>query len=76
MLAEADLCDDVDALRALVLDQSRRIDALQSAQAEVERLKAIHGINPHQWLTATLSSLAEGHMANRVGELMTWIIVA
>ncbi len=41
MLAEADLPDDVDALRALVLDQSRRIDALQSAQAEVERLKAI-----------------------------------
>jgi len=41
MLAEADLPDDVDALRALVLDQSRPIDALQSAQAEVERLKAI-----------------------------------
>jgi transposase len=41
MLAEADLPDDVDALRALVLEQSRQIDALQSAQAEVERLKAI-----------------------------------
>ncbi|VWX53252.1 hypothetical protein NOVOSPHI9U_420495 [Novosphingobium sp. 9U] len=36
----------------------------------------LNGINPHQWLTATLSSLAEGHMANRVGELMPWITVA
>lgn len=41
MLVEADLPNDVDALRALVLDQSRQIDALRSAQAEVERLKAI-----------------------------------
>jgi len=28
------------------------------------------GINPHTWLTATLTSLANGHPASRVGELM------
>lgn len=38
MLLEADLPDDVDALRALVLEQARK---LESADAEVERLKAI-----------------------------------
>lgn len=38
MLMEADLPDDVDALRALVLDQARK---LESADAEVERLRAI-----------------------------------
>lgn len=41
MLMEADLPDDVDALRALVLEQARQIDALKDAQAEVERLQAI-----------------------------------
>ena len=38
MLVEADLPDDVDALRALVLEQARK---LESAGAEVERLRAI-----------------------------------
>ena len=38
MLVEADLPDDVDALRALVLEQARK---LESADAEVERLRAI-----------------------------------
>jgi transposase len=38
MLMEADLPDDVDALRALVLQQARK---LESADAEVERLRAI-----------------------------------
>ena len=38
MLVEADLPDDVDALRALVLEQARK---LESADAEVERLRTI-----------------------------------
>lgn len=41
MLMEADLPSDVEALRALVLKQSRELDALTAFQAEVERLKAI-----------------------------------
>ena len=45
MLIEADLPDDVDALRALVLEQAHELDALKAAQAsanaEVERLEAI-----------------------------------
>lgn len=41
MLMEADLPDDVDALRALVLEQAREIDVMKAFQAEVERLKAI-----------------------------------
>jgi transposase len=38
MLLEADLPDDVDALRALVLEQARKLD---NADAEVERLRAV-----------------------------------
>lgn len=38
---EADLPSDVEALRALVLQQARELDALKLFQAEVERLKAI-----------------------------------
>src|SRR3546814_19596270 len=38
MLMEADLPDDVDALRALVLEQAHK---LESADAEAERLRAI-----------------------------------
>jgi transposase len=34
------------------------------------------GINPHEWLTDTLTKLAGGHPANRVGELMPWTSVA
>jgi transposase len=41
MLMEADIPDDVAALRALVLEQARELDALQVFRAEVERLKAI-----------------------------------
>lgn len=41
MLMEADLPDDVQALRALVLEQARELDALKVFQAEIERLKAI-----------------------------------
>ena len=41
MLIEADLPDDVDTLRAMVVEQSRRIDVLEGAEAEVERLRAI-----------------------------------
>lgn len=33
------------------------------------------GINPHEWLTDTLTKLASGHPANRVGELMSWTAV-
>ncbi len=35
----------------------------------------LSGINPHTWLTETLAKLANGHQANRVGELMPWIAV-
>jgi transposase len=41
MLMEAELPDDVDALRALVLEQARELDVLKAFQAEVERLRAI-----------------------------------
>ncbi|MBV2204159.1 MAG: IS66 family transposase [Pseudomonas sp.] len=41
MLMEADLPDDVEALRALVLKQARELDAFKDFKAEVERLKAI-----------------------------------
>lgn len=33
-------------------------------------------INPNDWLTQTLTALANGHPANRVHELMPWIAVA
>lgn len=33
------------------------------------------GINPHTWLTKTLTKLANGHPANNVGELMPWTAV-
>ena len=36
----------------------------------------ISGINPHAWLTETLTKLATGHPANAVGELMPWTAVA
>jgi len=32
----------------------------------------LNGVNPHTWLTATLSKLAAGHPATRVAELMSW----
>ena len=33
------------------------------------------GINPHDWLSQTLTALANGYPANRVHELMPWIDV-
>lgn len=41
----------------------------------IEKCK-ISGINPHVWLTDTLTRLAAGHPANAVGELMPWTAVA
>ena len=45
MLLEADLPDDVDGLRALVLEQARALadlsDAKSKADARIERLQAI-----------------------------------
>ncbi|MCG6119865.1 MAG: IS66 family transposase, partial [Blastomonas sp.] len=35
----------------------------------------ITGINPHAWLTETLTKLADGHPANSVGDLMPWLDV-
>lgn len=35
----------------------------------------IADINPHTWLTDTLTKLAKGHPANSVGELMPWVNV-
>jgi transposase len=35
----------------------------------------LSGINPHQWLTDTLTKLAHGHPANSVGNLMPWTAV-
>lgn len=39
MLLEADLPDDVDALRALVLEQAHELDLLKVFRAENERLQ-------------------------------------
>lgn len=36
----------------------------------------LSSINPHSWLTETLTRLANGHPANRVSELMPWTAVA
>ena len=36
----------------------------------------LNAINPHQWLAATLSKLANGHPANSVAHLMPWTAVA
>jgi transposase len=36
----------------------------------------LSAINPHDWLTQTLTALANGHPANRVHELMPWTAVA
>ena len=36
----------------------------------------LSGINPHTWLTTTLTKRANGHHANAVGKLMPWIAVA
>jgi transposase len=36
----------------------------------------LNAINPHTWLTETLTSLANGYRANRVGELMPWTAVS
>ena len=50
MLMEADLPDDVDALRAIVLEQARKLDTLTAAQAEIERLRAIiEALQRHQF---------------------------
>jgi len=35
----------------------------------------ISDINPHTWLTETLTKLANGHPANNVGDLMPWTAV-
>ncbi len=35
----------------------------------------LSGINPHDWLTRTLTQLANGHPANAVGRLMPWTAV-
>ena len=35
----------------------------------------LNAINPHEWLTEALTKLANGHHANRVGELMPWTSV-
>ncbi len=32
----------------------------------------LNAVNPHEWLTETLTRLAKGHPANSVGELMPW----
>ena len=32
----------------------------------------LNGINPHTWLTETLTRLANGHPVNSVGKLMPW----
>lgn len=35
----------------------------------------LSGINPHDWMTETLTRLANGHPANNVGDLMPWTAV-
>jgi len=50
MLLEADLPDDVDALRALVLEQAHELDLLKVFRAENERLQAIiDGLMRHRF---------------------------
>lgn len=52
MLMEADLPNDVEALRALVLEQARELDVLKVFRAEVERLKAIiDALQRHRFVT-------------------------
>lgn len=47
MLMEADLPDDVDALRAIVLEQAHK---LANVDAEIERLRAIiEALQRHQF---------------------------
>jgi transposase len=36
----------------------------------------LNAINPHQWLTETLTRLANGHPASSIAELMPWTAVA
>lgn len=36
----------------------------------------LNGVNPHPWLTATLSKLDAGHPATQLAELMPWVDVA
>jgi len=36
----------------------------------------LNAVNPHQWLTETLTKLANGHPANSISELMPWTAVA
>ena len=36
----------------------------------------LNAVNPHQWLTETLTRLANRHPANSVGDLMPWTAVA
>lgn len=35
----------------------------------------LSSINPHDWLSRTLTELANGHPANDVGSLMPWTAV-
>jgi hypothetical protein len=35
----------------------------------------LSGINAHDWLTETLTKLANGHPANAFGDLMSWTTV-
>ena len=35
----------------------------------------LNAINPPKWLTQALARLANGHPANRLGELMPWTAV-
>jgi len=36
----------------------------------------LSGLDPQAWLTETLSKLASGHSANRIGDLMPWTALA
>jgi transposase len=44
------------------------------ATSLIENCK-LSDINPHEWLTKTMTALANGYPANRVHELMPWIYV-
>lgn len=33
----------------------------------------LNGVNPHDWLTGSLTSLAQGHPANNIAQLMPWV---
>ena len=56
-------------------DAESNIDQLEEVIATLIENCKIAGVNPHTWMTETLTRLANGHPANALGELMPWTAV-